>query len=276
VKVRNIPFTLRHSLANRGLIGSVAVARQQVVSRFLRRSGQMKQIASTHPFDAEFGTDTGGMVYAGELRDGLGRKSIYNTAYYGTPPSMFLQALGRLEIDFSGFTFVDLGAGKGRVILLASNFPFRQVIGVEFAQDLATVASQNISLYRPDFRLCENVRCVLGDASEFQFPPVPLVIFMWNPFVGAVFDRVMANLEDSLRVQPREVYLLYLKPDCAQRLDASSALHKIWECTLEMSDQDLAFYEVGGRADTCAAYRSSVPARDAIGNSTLARAGGGA
>lgn len=262
MKIRDIPFSLRHSLANRGLIRSVAVAPRKVVSRLLRASVPEKQIGLSHPFDAEFGTDTGGMIYAEELRDGRGRKSVYNTAYYATPPSLFQQALARLEINFAEFTFIDLGAGKGRVILLASNFPFRQVIGIEFARDLATVANRNISEYHPASRVCRDVRCILGDASDFVFPPGPLVIFMWNPFVGSVFERVLSNLEDSLRREPREVYLLYLKPDCGQRLDASSELHKIWQCSLGMTDQDFAFFQVGGLSETCAAYRSSVPTKD--------------
>lgn len=256
MKISDIPFSLRHSVANRGLIRSVAVAPRKVMDRLLRASAP-EQMVLPHPFDREFGTDTGGMIYAEELRDGRGRKSVYNTAYYATPPSLFQRALARLEINFAEFTFIDLGAGKGRVILLASNFPFRQVIVIEFARDLAAVAIRNIAQYRPASRACEDVRCVLGNASEFAFPPGPLVIFMWNPFVGLVFDRVLSNLEDSLRREPREVYLLYLKPHCAARLDASSELHKIWECSLEMTEQDFAFYQVGGRTETCAAYRSS-------------------
>jgi hypothetical protein len=215
-----------------------------------------KQAFLLHPFDAEFGTDTGGLIFAEELRDGGGRKSVYNTAYYGTPPSLFQQALARLEVEFEGFTFVDLGAGKGRAILLASNFPFRQVIGIEYARELATVASQNISRYHPASRRCQDVRCILGDACDFAFPPGPLVIFMWNPFVGPVFERVVANIEDSLLQEPREVYVLYLRPDCAQRLDASPRLQKLWECRLEMTEQDFAAYQFGGRFEICAAYRS--------------------
>jgi hypothetical protein len=232
-----------------------------MIDLLLRKSEPAKQVTLPHPFDAEFGTDTGGVVHAEALRNGSGTKSIYNTAYYGTPPSMFLQGLARLEIDHRQFAFIDLGAGKGRVVLLASNFPFRQVIGVEFAEDLAAVANRNISLYSPDIRRCEDVRCIAGDASEFVFPPGPLVIFMWHPFVGAVFDRMLANLEQSLRQEPRQVFILYLNPECGQRLDVCPQLRKVWECTLEMTEEDFAFYEIGDRTLPCAAYESFVPAK---------------
>jgi hypothetical protein len=96
---------------------------------------------------------------------------------------------------------------------------------------------------------------------------------MWHPFVGVVFNRVLANLEESLRREPREVYLLYLNPECGRQLDNCSGLHKIWERTLEMTEQDFAFYEVGGRTETCTAWRSSVPGQQSAGTSAPASVG---
>ena len=88
----------------------------------------------------------------------------------------------------------------------------------------------------------------------------------------SVFERVVANLEDSLRREPREVYILYLKPDCAQRLDASPWLQKLWEWRLEMTEQDFAAYHFDGRSEICAAYRSSASAevdRPSVGSAIL-------
>jgi hypothetical protein len=138
-----------------------------------------KSVPSCCIFDAEFGTDTGRILYAEELRDSRSRRRVYNATHYGTAPSIFQQPLARLEIGFELYTFVDLRAGKGRIILLATNFTFRQIIGVEFSQELQKVACENIS----------------------------------------------RNLEDSLQREPREIYSLYLKPDCAARLDGSPWLH---------------------------------------------------
>jgi predicted RNA methylase len=264
MRFRDIPFVLRHSVANRGLIGSSTFLADKILQRMTRGSAAHAEAFLSHPFDAEFGTDTAGLIRAQELLDGHGRKSVYNTAFYATPPSLFQKALARLEVDFNGFTFVDLGAGKGRAILLASNYPFRQVIGVEYARELATVASRNISRYHPPFRLCQDVRCILGDACDFSLPPGPLVIFMWNPFVGLVFERVLTNLEASLQREPREVYVVYLRPNCAQRLDTSPWLKKLWECRLEMTEQDLAAYQFGARSELCVAYRSYFSARQVL------------
>ena len=190
-----------------------------------------------HPFDAEFGTDTSGLIAAEELVDSRRRKNIHNTGFYATAPSIFHQAFARLEIDFERFTFVDLGAGKGRIMLLASNFPFQQVLGVEFIPELQAIATRNIAVYQPPTRQCQDVQCILSDVQDFVFPPVPLVIFMWHPFVGPVFERVMQNLEDSLRRDPREVYIVYLKPEFGHVIERIPSLQKLWESRLTMSEQ---------------------------------------
>jgi SAM-dependent methyltransferase len=259
MRLTNIPFTLRHSVANRGFVGTVTEFSSKIVNRLRKSATRDKHALLFHSFDAEFGTDTGGFIHAAELHDGNGNKSIYNTGYFATSPFLVAQALGRLDIDFSRFTFIDLGAGKGRVLLLVSHYPFRQVIGVEYAQALAAAATDNISRYHPVSRKCADVRCIGGDACDFAFPAGPLVIFMWNPFVGPVFDRVVSNLEESLRREPREVYVLYLKPDCAQRLDASPWLEKLWESRFQMTEEDVA----SGQSAVCAAYRSSMKSSSA-------------
>ena len=179
MKLNNVGFVLRRAVAKRGWVGTLTAVPKELVVRFSRRSHEAKQFNPIHPFDAEFGTDTSGLITAEELLDSGRKKNIHNTGYYATSPSLFLQAFARLEIDFARFTFVDLGAGKGRILLLASNHPFRRVIGVELVPELQAVAQKNIALYQPGSRQCKDVDCVLSDVRDFEFPPDPLVIFLW-------------------------------------------------------------------------------------------------
>ena len=222
-----------------------------------RGSRPAKQFTPIHPFDADFGTDTSGLIAAEELLDGKRRKSIHNTGFYATAPSMFRQAFARLEIDFKRFTFIDLGAGKGRIMLLASNLPFQRVLGVELIPELQAIATRNIAKYQPAARQCQDVKCILGDVCDFAFPPGPLVIFMWHPFVGPVFERVMDNLDYSLKHDPREVYLVYLRPDFEHMIKRIPSLHKIWESTFTMTQQDFAAYIFPDQSEMCVAYATS-------------------
>ena len=250
----HVGFVLQRAVAKRGVMGTLNAAPGKIMGRLSRGSKPAKQFNPVHPFDAEFGTDTSGLIAAEELEDSRRRKNIYNTGFYATAPSLFHQAFARLEIDFERFTFVDLGAGKGRIMLLASNFPFQQVLGVEFIPELHAIATGNIALYQPPTRRCEDVQCILSDVRDFVFPAAPLVIFMWHPFVGPVFERVMQNLEDSLRRDPREVYIVYLKPEFGHMIERIPSLRKLWESRLTMSDASFAAYIFPRSIRVCVAY----------------------
>lgn len=259
----HIRFILQRSVANRGVMGTLNAAPRKIFRQLSRGSEPAqqfkpaKQFDTLHPFDAEFGTDTAGLISPEDLLDRQGKRNIHNTGFCAAAPSVFQQAIARMDIAFERFTFVDLGAGKGRILLLASNLPFQQVLGVEFIPELQAAAARNISVYQPASRRCQDVQCILSDVCDFVFPTVPLVVFMWNPFAGRVFERVMANLEDTLRRHPREVYVLYLKPDFEALLKRIPSLHKVWESELIMTEQDFASYDFSDRSQVCVAYGTS-------------------
>jgi hypothetical protein len=76
---------------------------------------------------------------------------------------------------------------------------------------------------------------------------------MWHPFVGEVFGRVMGNLGDSLQREPREVYLVYLKPEVERLVERHTSLRKLWESRFTMTEQDFAAYFFPDQSGTCAA-----------------------
>ncbi len=124
--------------------------------------------------------------------------------YQPTPPEILDDLLLDLDIAFDAYTFVDLGAGKGRVLCLATQWPFSRVVGVELSRTLVTQARENLASYAAEIRH--------GDAAAFVFPPTPLVVFMYNPFDAPVVRAVLDNLERSLEVHPRDVRILYFEP----------------------------------------------------------------
>ena len=251
-KFFKLRYQLQNSFARRGMIGTTTI----ILNKLLRGSGTPKQFAALHPFDSEFGVETSGLIRAEEICDSGRKYNPYNTGYFATAPSVFSQICRRLDVDFRDFTFVDLGSGKGRILLLASNFPFRRVLGVEILPALHEAALKNIALFHPASRQCGEVHCLLGDVTEFEFPSGPLVVFMWNPFIGPVFKSVLANLEASLRREPRELYLLYLQPDLDYLMAASPCLRKLWLEEFELADEDHTAHAFGSRVEACAAYRS--------------------
>jgi SAM-dependent methyltransferase len=211
-----------------------------------------------HPFDLQYGVETSGLIFAEELLTGS-RKDLFNTGYHGVPPSVFRQVLHRLQLDFEKYTFVDLGSGKGRALLLASEYPFHAIAGVELSPKLHSVAVANIANYRGSAQRCGAIRSIEADATQYSFPDGPLLVYLWNPFEAPVFSSVVANLEATLARDPREVYIVYIQPDQDALLAASSFWRKLWHDEFQISEEDYAAHAFPPRAEICSVYRSVFP-----------------
>ncbi len=212
-----------------------------------------------HPFDERFGVETSGLIY--ELPSGH-QHDVYNNGYFAVAPSVFHAVMGamrdRLHVDYQRFSFVDVGSGKGRALLLASDYPFHEIIGVELSPELDRVARANIARYTGP-RPRPPVISIQGDAAEFLWPTGPLVVYMWNAFTGPVMDQVFRNLEASLAQLPRELYLVYIHPELESMLAGLPWLVRLWQDEFAMSDEDYAAWAFPNREEVCAVYRALPP-----------------
>ena len=137
----------------------------------------------------------------------------FHSSYQPTEPALFAEMMSSLNINFQNFTFIDLGSGKGRVLLMAADYPFRRILGVELFPALHRIAQQNLNTYHSESQQsCFAMGTVCGDAREFIFPEEPTLLYLFNSLPQAALIEVMTNLNDSLRQCPRAVYLLYHNP----------------------------------------------------------------
>jgi len=140
---------------------------------------------------------------------------ILHSPYQPTEPALFremIEMLQQNDVALSEFTFIDLGSGKGRTLLMASDYPFRRIVGVELLPALHTIAQENLSRYKADSQRCFVLEAVCSDATAFVFPDEPLVLYLFNPFPESGLRKVIQNLENSLRSHPRAAYVLYHNP----------------------------------------------------------------
>jgi SAM-dependent methyltransferase len=147
--------------------------------------------------------------------------------YFATEPWLFEQIMQALPIDFSQFTFVDLGSGKGRVLLMASDYSFQRIVGVEFMPSLHRAAQKNIESYSNHRQRCDKIETVCMDARDFQFPLEPLVVYLFNPFSEATFSQVLENLRLSIEQAPRPVYIAYRFTEFEKLLAQEAWLEKV-------------------------------------------------
>ena len=156
---------------------------------------------------------------------------MFHSEYQPTEPVAFHEMIDALQrqagLDFREFTFIDLGSGKGRTLLMASDYPFRRIVGVELLPALHRIAQDNIRGYKNEAQKCFALESICGDANEFVFPDEPLVVFLFNPLPESGMRRVTANLEQNWRVRPRPVYIVYHNPLLEHVLGESKTFRKI-------------------------------------------------
>jgi len=155
----------------------------------------------------------------------------FHSAYQPTEPSSFgemLQALqGIAHIDLAQFSFLDLGSGKGRTLLMASDYPFRRIIGVELLPNLDAIAKRNLAAYKSDSQQCFSFESVCADATTYPLPGGPLLVYLFNPLPEWGLRKVLGNLSQSWQRDPRPLYVLYHNPVLEHVLGEATFLNKI-------------------------------------------------
>jgi SAM-dependent methyltransferase len=142
-----------------------------------------------------------------------------------------LQLIQRLAIPYEDYTFIDFGCGKGRTLLLASHFPFRRIIGVEFSKELTAIAERNLRTYQSPERQCQDLSAVWADVAAYEMPDGPLVVYSYNSFDGVILKRALENIARSFEAQPRELLFVYANPIFRSELDDAGFLSctAVWD-----------------------------------------------
>jgi SAM-dependent methyltransferase len=167
---------------------------------------------NTALIDTPRGIDTERMVPLLEL--GLDREDRID--YQASDWVVLRKALRRIRVRPDD-VFLDLGSGKGRVVLEAARYPFKRVVGVELSPELGAIARANLDESRPRLR-CRSVELVESDISDFPIPDDVTVVYAFNPFLGEPFEAGMRALIESYDRAPRRMRLIYVNPREHERL----------------------------------------------------------
>jgi SAM-dependent methyltransferase len=165
--------------------------------------------SSGRGFDRVHGVTTQALVLLGQLEAAWDDAYAHATHYEPVPVEAFAELLAALPRALvSSAVFVDVGCGMGRAVLLATEHPFKQVVGIELSPALHAVARENLAAARGLRTRCRDVRLRRGDARRSRFPRGDLVVFLFNPFDHEVLRAVLERIVRSRRPGDR-VTLLY-------------------------------------------------------------------
>lgn len=197
-----------------------------------------------HPFDLEFGVRTSGLIAGRHLGSGH-RNDRHATAYYAVAPSVFHSILVRWRrcrpvAPLDAYTFIDLGAGMGRAMLLAAEYPFRAVLGVELHPTLARIGRRNMQHWRTTGRALAPMRMHCCDAAEFRMPAGPCAAFLFNPFGAPVLRRLAKQWARQFASRVGELDILYVNNEQEIVLRSQTGLERLFSGPIRRSPADAA------------------------------------
>jgi SAM-dependent methyltransferase len=171
-------------------------------------------------FDARFGTDTCAPTFERNQKTKV-------HFYVPTTASVIYEILRALPPRQQDLIFLDMGSGKGRALLIASEFPFKKIIGIEISEQLHRIAEENVKRYRPATQQCRDIDLICGDVLDYAYGDDPIVLFLFDPFGRDILIEVIAKLEASLKAKPREAFVVYVYPQFEDVLQNSTKLRKM-------------------------------------------------
>jgi SAM-dependent methyltransferase len=183
------------SLRNRGIGGTIA---------------RISRIYEDYRFDKRYGIETVRNVELHTLSI-EGPHALMGSIYQPTRVGPFRNMMATLNPPEGG-VFVDFGCGKGRILLLASEYKFKSIVGVEFAPELCGIARRNIARYQKARGIQTEIRIFEGDAVDYPFRDDETVFYMNNPFVWHVMKTVLQGIVDSVERTHRRVVIIYNNP----------------------------------------------------------------
>ena len=122
------------------------------------------------------------------------------------------QILNNIDINKNDI-FIDFGCGKGRILLIASQYKFKKIIGIEFSPELVDIARSNVSICKDynSFNI-DKIKIIEGDVLDYKYNNNETVFYLYNPFSNIILDQLCDQIMESIRHKPRRVYMIYVNP----------------------------------------------------------------
>lgn len=178
-----------------------------IIDHIQERLDQYTQLRSRE-FDKHFGTDTYGRIDVPVSED---QHDTTRWGYSAINHDFFREMISAIPVSLTPYTFVDIGSGKGAAVLMASEFPFKQLIGVELNAELVDIARTNVLHFNRTTGKNINPEWAVGDFFKWEIPPQPCLFFFNNPFPEALTLQALQHLERMLAHHPYPMLMVFRK-----------------------------------------------------------------
>ena len=151
----------------------------------------------------------------------ISSESVKYSEFYATVPwKPFARIIEQVPVDYSQYTFLDAGSGKGRALIFATRYNFKRILGVELSEKLHAIAEEDIQSFKARTKSEADIRLICANITDFCFPDEDLLIFVNNPFNGEVMKTFLDNVHEFCKAHGRKVYIAYRSPLCVDLFEA--------------------------------------------------------
>lgn len=130
-------------------------------------------------------------------------------AYFPSSVFSFVFLKGYIKRNLSGgqgHSVLDIGCGKGVVLLFFSTLCFDEVSGIEYDKKLCRLARRNLR-DNP-----KTIRIYHGDAACFLRYEIFDTFYLYNPFDETILKRCVDRILLSFKQRPRTLTVFYCNP----------------------------------------------------------------
>jgi SAM-dependent methyltransferase len=186
---------LRNLVGELGVLNTLALVLGTIDDRWI------------NSFDRRYRIRTSGFI---ELRDtSFNTERLPDATQYGPTNGWAARKMLKTLVLPSATRFCDIGCGLGRVCVLAAEFDYARVTGVELAPELCTAARVNVTNSRLSESARAKIHIVEIDALDYCAATDDDVFFMFRPFSGDFLTRVLDQLAKRARERNTSLTLIY-------------------------------------------------------------------
>ncbi len=200
-----------------------------VVTFLIKRPSYFYDKFLDFQFEKKYQIDTKQIIPLTEYD--MTKTALQDANYYeGISVSFYKKMIRHIPLPMNDYTFIDLGSGKGKALILATEDSFKNVIGVEFSPPIHAIAQSNIARYKKISQNSTQISLYCQNAQDFKFPKENIIIFLYNPFSGQLLDEVLTNIEQHIvQNKDRKIFILYRNPKCSEQLKNRKHIKTIFQ-----------------------------------------------
>lgn len=151
------------------------------------------------------------------------RKRVNNDSYdeifdympsYKKSVSNPLKFIQNSEVKLEEYSFIDIGCGKGKVLLIASKYNFKNLIGYEINEKIFSILNKNINSLQ-----IKNLM-IINESIDVEKIQNKSIVYFYNPFSENMTNSFFEKLSTNKNL--KNLIIIYVNPQYVNILNKYS------------------------------------------------------